>query len=351
MSLQPPTSPFPSFTPETVLKRDIFSETVTGYLDGDPEGGAGTRAALRNLALVPWYARPLSQWLARREARALEAVRGIDGVPVLVQANRQGILRLWSHGTPLQLAKPTDPAFFRDAKRLLREMRRQGVTHNDLAKPQNWLMTPEGRAAVIDFQLARVHKRRGRLYRIQGYEDLRHLLKMKRKFAPGLLTPAEKRVVERRSLPSRIWRATGKRLYNFVTRRLMNWSDSEGSGKRYDEDKAAIATALKDAPGVTGHALYTYPLTGQGVGLYLFVETGLDAGAVAALLPEPQPELVQTVTALPRDAQGQPRDDLLTLVATNRTDELEAALAREPALAATLRPIIAGRLNLTDRLL
>ena len=46
--------------------------------------------------------------------------------------------------------------------KLLREMRRAGVTHNDIAKPQNWLMTPEGRAAVIDFQLASVHESAGR---------------------------------------------------------------------------------------------------------------------------------------------------------------------------------------------
>ena len=47
---------------------------------------------------------------------------------------------------------------------LARQMRRAGVTHNDIAKPQNWLMTPDGRAAVIDFQLATVHRRRGKLF-------------------------------------------------------------------------------------------------------------------------------------------------------------------------------------------
>ncbi len=342
-----PIAPMIGFVPETVLKRDIFSETVTGHLAGDPPA----RAALRNLALVPWYARPLSQWLARREARALAAVQGIPGTPVLVRADSTGILRLWSDGTPLQLAKPSDPAFFSDARRLLREMRRRGVTHNDLAKPQNWLMTPEGRAAVIDFQLAAVHRRRGWLFRLQGYEDLRHLLKMKRAFAPQLLTAKELRVVDTRSAPSRLWRATGKRLYNFITRRLMNWSDSEGAGKRLEEGNAAISRVLGNVEAIRGYALYAYPLSGKGVGLYLFVETDLALSAVTALLPEPAPELVQAVARLPREAGGAVRDDLLTLVATNRTDELEAALAREPKIAETMRPIIAGRLNLTDRLL
>ena len=43
--------------------------------------------------------------------------------------------------------------------------------------------------------------------------------------------------------------------------------------------------------------------------------------------------------------------DALTLVATNRLDELALLTDRDPALAETLRPIIAGRLNLTDRVL
>ncbi len=90
-------------------------------------------------------------------------------------------------------------------------MRRMGVTHNDLAKPQNWLMTPEGEAAVIDFQLASVHRRRGAFYRLLAYEDFRHLIKQKRAFASDLMTPTEKRILARRSLPSRIWLATGKK--------------------------------------------------------------------------------------------------------------------------------------------
>ena len=139
-------------------------------------------------------------------------------------ASRKGILRDWSDGTPLQLAKPSDAAFYRDAKRLLRQMRRRGVTHNDIAKPQNWLMTPEGRAAVIDFQLASVHRRRGALFRTMAREDLRHLLKQKRAYAPDLLTRSEHAMLNRKALPARIWMATAKPLYNYVTRRLLNLS-------------------------------------------------------------------------------------------------------------------------------
>ncbi len=335
------------FVPETVLKRDLFSETSVGHLRGSPE----IRLALRDLRQVPWYGRFLSQFLARREARALRRVQGIAGVPVLLQADRRGLLRVWSEGTPLQLARPADAVFYRDARRLLREMRRRGVTHNDLAKPQNWLMAPDGSAAVIDFQLASVHPRPGRAFRIKGYEDLRHLMKMKRAFAPGLLTPTEARIAATRSVPSRIWHATGKRLYTFITRRLMRWSDSEGAGRRFEEIQTALSAALCDNAQISAHALIAYPLSGKGIGFYLFLETGLDADRAARLLPEPRPELIQTAPRLPRERTGALREDLLTLIATNRIDELNRALKQDPALTEILDPLIAGRLNLSDRVL
>jgi hypothetical protein len=171
------------FVAKTVHKRDIFSETISGHLKGD----AQCSVVLRKLAGVPWFARPLAWALARREIKALRRVQGIAGCPVLLRVDKTGLLRSWTKGTPVHLAKPSNPGWYRDARRLLREMRRAGVTHNDIAKPQNWLCTPEGGAAVIDFQLASVHRRRGKIFRTLAREDLRHLLKQKRSFAPPVV--------------------------------------------------------------------------------------------------------------------------------------------------------------------
>ena len=336
-----------AFVPKTVHKRDIFSETISGNLEGIPD----YPVVLRKLDTVPLYARPIAWALARKEIRGLRAVKGITGCPALVRVDRTGLLRSWTRGTPLQLAQPSDAAWYRDAKRLLREMRRAGVTHNDIAKPQNWLMTPEGRAAVIDFQLASVHRRRGRLFRVMAREDLRHLLKQKRAYAPGLLTPSEHRMLAQKALPSRIWMATGKRVYNFITRRLMNWSDGEGTEDRIQRDGPALTAALMAHPDVSRVALATYALPAKGVGLYAFVETTLSADALVALAPQPKPEAMQPVASLPRHANGAVRDDALALIAANRLDELAQMQDREPQLAHVLAPIIAARLNLTDRVL
>jgi hypothetical protein len=219
-------------------------------------------------------------------------------------------------------------------------MRRRGVTHNDIAKPQNWLMTPDGGAAVIDFQLASVHRRRGRLFRLMAREDLRHLLKQKKRYAPHLLTASQRRMLAHKSWPARVWMATGKRAYNFVTRRLMHWSDSEGAENRIAQEGDALRARLM-APEVRDVVLLPFALPGRGVGIYAFVE-----GQVATSLPAP--DLTQAVAALPR------RDsvvavDLLALVAGNRMDELDQLLTRDPGLRAVMAPIMAGRQNLTDR--
>ena len=335
------------FLPHTVHKRDIFSETISGTLEGHPD----FPVVLRKLDGVPLYAKPIAWALARKEIKGLRAVQGIEGCPALVRVDKTGLLRSWTKGTPLQLARPTDPEWYRDAKRLLREMRRAGVTHNDIAKPQNWLRTPEGRAAVIDFQLASKHRRRGKLFRVMAREDLRHLLKQKRAYAPHLLTPSESRMLTQKALPARLWMATGKRVYNFVTRRLMNWSDGEGTEDRIERDGPALRKALLAHPQVTDVALCTYALPAKGVGLYAFVETTLTVDTLENLCPIPRPELIQPVKALPRDTHGSPRMEALSLIATNRLDELEELQEQDPDLAETLRPIITNRLNLTDRVL
>jgi len=329
----------------TVLKSDVFSQTHTGYLLRDPQ----TRVIRRIVTASPLWSRPLAWLLARREIRALKAVKGIEGVPQLITTDGHGLYRSWTDGTPLHLARPADNAFYRDAHRILKEMRARGITHNDLAKPQNWLMTPDGRAAVIDFQLATCHRRQGTLARIMAWEDLRHMLKQKRAFAPELMTPVENRILARRSLPSRMWRASGKKLYNVITRRLLNWSDGEGTGDRIDNEGPQITAALDADPRIGAHSLLTYSLPSKGVGLYLFVETGMDENEVRRLLAAHKIEHVQTTSALPRDPHGDVRRDILHFVAQNQISELETILTEEPQIQAVIEPIIADRKNFTDR--
>lgn len=207
-----------------MLKRDLFGRVER------VEGADGT-LTVRDTRAARWWLRWLARRLAAREARALAALDGLDGVPALVSWSGGVLVRSWLAGQPMQVARPTSPAYFRDALRLLRRLHRAGVVHNDLAKQPNWLVLADGRPAVVDFQLAG-RPRRGPLFRLLAREDLRHLLKHKRTYAPDRLTTRQLRMLATPAWHSRLWRATGKRIYLFVTRRLLGWADREGAGDR-----------------------------------------------------------------------------------------------------------------------
>jgi hypothetical protein len=335
---------------EVVLKRDVFSTVERGRLLA-PEGEV--QAIARRLDQVPWWSAPLAHLLFARERRALIAADGLGVAPPLLFSGRNLLVRRWIDGVALHIAKPHhDLAYFRSAKAALRKLHRALICHNDLAKEQNWLRGADGRAYLIDFQLASRFRRRHLLFRLAAYEDLRHLLKHKARYAPEGLTAMEKRVLARKSLPTRVWMATGKRVYRWITRGLFRVADREGSGLRLARDAPALISAFKQNPKVREVAIVTYPERKSGTGLYAFVEApGLSEEAVrksGALADVPAPERLQVVDTLPRTAAGDVRTEILQLIAMNQVD-LIAPLIADEGERATIARIVDGRRNLRDR--
>lgn len=207
------------------LKSDFFGSVWR------TESG-GRTLVIRDPREARWWLRAVARALCRREQRALARLDGLAGTPRLVAAGPAGLTREWIEGRPMQLGKPRSADYFRLARRLLVALHRRGVAHNDLAKEPNWLVTPTGAPALVDFQLALVSPRRGRLFRLLAREDIRHLLKHKRTYCPDRLTVRERRILANPALLSRVWMATVKRVYLFVTRRVFRWADREGAGDR-----------------------------------------------------------------------------------------------------------------------
>ena len=240
-------------------------------------------------------------------------------------------MRGWIDGVALHIAKPHgERAYFRSAKAALRKLHRTGICHNDLAKEQNWLRGNDGRAYLTDFQLAMRFSRRGRLFRIAAYEDLRHLLKHKRRYVPEALTAAERRVLARKSVITRVWMATGKKIYYWITRDLLRYTDREGGGPRLVHDAPRIAARLKTHPQVRDVVIVAYPDRRAGTGLYAFVAGApglaeaalrefIAADAPAKSAPKPR-EHLQVLEELPRRASGEVRSDILQLVAIDQYD-------------------------------
>jgi len=227
----------------TLLKSDSFG-CVERLVDDQG------RSLLRRVARggrLPGSA-PVARLLLRREARALETLAGLGAVPRLVSEAgarelpcadhyrpRTGevLLRTWIEGEPLHRASELAEDYFDHLDRLVEALHERGVCHNDLHKEQNILVGEDGFPHLIDFQLASRHRRRGRLFASRARDDLRHVQKHRRRYTRDGRGPERAGASRgrgaglRRGTIARLWRKTGKPLYNFLTRRVLGTRDGE----------------------------------------------------------------------------------------------------------------------------
>jgi len=157
---------------------------------------------------------------------------------------------------------------------------------------------------------------------------------------------------------TRVWMATGKKLYYWITRDMLRVSDREGGGTRLLYDAPRIAARLKAHPQVRDAVVVAFPDRRVGTGLYAFVEGEpglterglrefLAAEATAKASPKP-PEHLQLTRALPRTAAGEVRSEILELVAMNQVDLIDSLIAGDDERVLVAR-IVADRRNLRDR--
>lgn len=208
-----------------LLKKDAFGQVSLV----DTESGPLVRRDTRD---VPFPLRWIARRLLAREAQALAVLEELDGIPKLIRADQSSLDRSYVDGVVMQEGRPGNIDYYHAAARIVRRMHRLGVVHNDLAKEPNFLLTSDGKPAIVDFQLSWFAQQRGALFRILAREDIRHLLKHKRTYCPDHLTRREKSILDNPSLISKLWKMTGKPVYLFVTRRLFGWEDREGAGDR-----------------------------------------------------------------------------------------------------------------------
>ena len=336
-----------------LLKRDVFSTVERGHFRGE---AGEVDAVLRRLDEVPWWSFALAQHLFARERKALDLAKGLQvwapsccgpaaarWCAALSMASRC----IWPSPTA------TSPISAPPSRRCA------GCTAPASAttiSPRSRIGSAEPTAAAIvtDFQLAACFGTRNRLFRIAAYEDLRHLLKHKRSYAPEALTPKERKILARKSLVASIWLMTGKKVYRAITRGLFNFTDREGGGRRLVNDAPVLAGLIRRNPEVRDTAIVAFADRRTGVGLYAFVEADkaaleaqLRSELTAAKGPKP-PEHIQVVQALPRDSSGKPRTEILQLVAMNQLDLIEPMMKNDTDRA-FLKDILEQRKNLRDR--
>jgi hypothetical protein len=195
----------------------------------------------------------LARFLMRRERRSLAHLSGLTGVPRLVEdstlealpspdgytprlGSKNIVLRSWCEGQPLHRATELPLDFFERLDELVLALHARGVCHNDLHKEQNVMVAADGYPALIDFQLASLHRVDSYLHRARCRDDLRHVQKHRRRYTRDGRGPAGSLDSSlergrghrmRRSLVAFLWRRSVKPIYHFVTRKVLRSWDGE----------------------------------------------------------------------------------------------------------------------------
>lgn len=214
-----------------LLKRDFYA--AVGLYERAP--GAGTlpdRVLYKVYHTESFRGLPLGwlgRWLCRRETRCYENLAGVSGVPRHLGSHGEaGIVREYVPGCNLReyrdLRRP-GPEFYPELLSILDAVHACGLSHNDLNKPENILVTPDGRPVVIDFQIALgphcwggplLRRPFRRFLRYMQWADRYHLMKHYIHDRPEAFTPEQIRQARDKGLILRLHGLLLRRPYRAV---------------------------------------------------------------------------------------------------------------------------------------
>ena len=161
----------------------------------------GTRAAIKDFSRTPaWFRILVAPFLVRREVAALKALDGTPGIPrFLGQIDRLAFALEFIEGTPLDRFSKGElaPEVFPKVQAAIDAMHARGVSHCDLKRRSNLLLTPDGEVYLIDFAAAVIGKRPFRpfanwLQNQMALVDDKSVPRLKKFVAPELLTEEDK---------------------------------------------------------------------------------------------------------------------------------------------------------------
>lgn len=160
----------------------------------------GTRAAVKDFSATRGLFKLLvAPWLIGREVKALRRLEGTPGVPRLLgRVDRYAFALEYVEGTPLdRYAKgELEPWVFPKVQQAVDAIHARGVSHGDLKRRSNLLLTPQGEIYLIDFAAATVGRRRFNplvnwFQREMAKVDDKSMPRLKKFVAPELLTPED----------------------------------------------------------------------------------------------------------------------------------------------------------------
>ncbi len=190
-----------------VFKHDFFAATALYASPADPTRRIvvkfGRSHSFLGLPLA-W----LGRWMRHREQRLHERLDGIEGIQRWLAPVGAGAYALhYVEGVTLDhLEAPLPPGFFDRLRELIDAVHARRAAYCDLNKRSNILLQPDGRPALIDFQISVAYDpaaawpvrlwTRLWLGALQRH-DLYHLYKHKRRLAPDALRDHERALLRR----------------------------------------------------------------------------------------------------------------------------------------------------------
>jgi serine/threonine protein kinase len=183
---------------EKLLKFDFYAATGLYVAENQSSPELPRKLIFKRYHTDPDWFPPL-RWLAlalaRREIHYLRRLDGIEGVPGFYrQEGPSGLVREYVEGTNLREYFYRDcgyrpgPEFFPRLFKILETVHQRGVAHNDLSKPENLIVRPDGSPALIDLQIAREARIPlvGRsIIRYLQANDRYHVEKLHRRYRPN----------------------------------------------------------------------------------------------------------------------------------------------------------------------
>ncbi len=180
----------------------------------------GQRAVAKDYALTPPFFRHfVAPFLLSREARALRFLAGTRGVPqVFARVDRQALVLELIEGQPFNRFQIGElpPEVFVRLQETIDAIHARGVSHGDLKRRTNVLVTPEHQIFIIDFAASLIGRRRFRpllnwLQRQLAEVDDKCVPRFKTTAAPHLLTPDEQQKLDTPTVLERFARRWLKR--------------------------------------------------------------------------------------------------------------------------------------------
>ena len=198
----------PSSHPISRLRRrDLKSHTVRVIHQGKGYQSSvylvevdGQRAAVKDFSRTPpRFRRYVAPWLISREIKALLALRDTPGVPRFYgRVDRYAFAMEYIEGTPIANFEPGElsPQVLDNVQSAIDAIHERGVSHGDLKRRSNLLVTPDEQVYLIDFAAAVVGNRKWNrlinwLQKKMAEIDDRSLLKIKKFSAPDQMTDAD----------------------------------------------------------------------------------------------------------------------------------------------------------------